>query len=197
MTSREKILKALSGGPETGPAPHYIGEAVSYTDPVEKFCEVLVAIGGAVVPMSSYAGIREYILQHFDPGERVVSVVSPEPEGSRAAAGQLHPMDNVEVAEIRAHFGVAENGAVWITDEQMVDRVVPFICQHLIVLLEKQSIVATMHDAYERINANDYDFGTFIAGPSKTADIEQALVLGAHGPKTMTVFLMENKLGDS
>jgi L-lactate dehydrogenase complex protein LldG len=191
MTSREKILRALSGGPQAGPTPHYSGEAVSYLDVVEKFSEVLISIGGAVLPMASYAGVREYIYQHFDPGERVISAVAPEFERLTNATGQLHSMDNVEVAVIRAHFGVAENGAVWITDEQMVDRVVPFICQHLIVLLDRQSIVATMHDAYERIDGIEYEFGTFIAGPSKTADIEQALVLGAHGPKTMTVFLME------
>jgi L-lactate dehydrogenase complex protein LldG len=194
--SREKILSALSGGPGLGPVPDYRIDSVSFADLVEKFSEVLVSIGGAVVPMSSSAGIREYIYQHFDARERVVSTVWPEAERS-AGAGQLHPMDNVEVAVIRARFGVAENGAVWITDEQMVDRVVPFICQHLIVLLDKHSIVSTMHDAYERIDGTDYEFGTFIAGPSKTADIEQALVLGAHGPKTMTVFLMQNNLGDS
>ena len=196
MTSREKILSALSGGAGTGPVPDYRAESVSFPELVEKFREVLVSIGGAVVPMSSSAGIREYIYQHFDPRERVVSTVWPEAE-QIAGAGYLHPMDNVEVAVIRAHFGVAENGAVWITDEQMVDRVVPFICQHLIVLLDKHSIVSTMHDAYERIDGTDYEFGTFIAGPSKTADIEQALVLGAHGPKTMTVFLMQNNSGDS
>lgn len=191
MTSREKILRALSGGPQAGPTPHYRGEAVSYLDVVEKFSEVLISIGGAVLPMASYAGVREYIYQHFDPGERVISAVAPEFERLTNATGQLHPMDNVEVAVMRAHFGVAENGAVWITDEQVVDRVVPFICQHLIVLLDRQRIVATMHDAYERIDGIEYEFGTFIAGPSKTADIEQALVLGAHGPKTMTVFLMQ------
>ncbi len=47
-----------------------------------------------------------------------------------------------------------------------------------------------MQQAYERIGDLDYGFGTFITGPSKTADIEQSLVLGAHGARGLTVFLM-------
>jgi L-lactate dehydrogenase complex protein LldG len=70
-------------------------------------------------------------------------------------------------------------------------RVLPFICQHLAVLLQKKDLVSSMHEAYDVIGNADYGFGVFIAGPSKTADIEQSLVLGAHGPKSMTVFLID------
>ena len=69
----------------------------------------------------------------------------------------------------------------------------PFICQHLVAVIDAQNIVATMQVAYDRIAGTQYGFGTFIAGPSKTADIEQSLVLGAHGPKTMTVFILHNQ----
>ncbi len=69
-------------------------------------------------------------------------------------------------------------------------RVLPFIAQSLVTIIHKSSIVATMHDAYHNIGDKEYDFATFIAGPSKTADIEQSLVLGAHGPKTMTIFII-------
>jgi len=52
-----------------------------------------------------------------------------------------------------------------------------------------------MHHAYDRIGDADYGFGLFLAGPSKTADIEQSLVLGAHGSRSMTVFLVEEFKG--
>jgi len=58
------------------------------------------------------------------------------------------------------------------------------------VIINADAIVPTMHHAYERTSATNYGFGTFIAGPSKTADIEQSLVIGAHGPRSMTVFVI-------
>jgi L-lactate dehydrogenase complex protein LldG len=48
-----------------------------------------------------------------------------------------------------------------------------------------------MHEAYQQIGEGNYGFGAFIGGPSKTADIEQALVMGAHGPISMTVFILK------
>ena len=73
------------------------------------------------------------------------------------------------------------------------NRVLPFIAQHIAVVVNKENVVATMHDAYDKIGDVDYGYAAFIAGPSKTADIEQSLVLGAHGPKTMTVFLINSE----
>jgi L-lactate dehydrogenase complex protein LldG len=77
-----------------------------------------------------------------------------------------------------------------VTEDVIGQRVLPFICQHLAVVVDAKNIVPTMHEAYQRIGDSLYGFGTFIAGPSKTADIEQSLVLGAHGPRSMTVFLL-------
>ncbi len=99
-------------------------------------------------------------------------------------------LENVSVAILAGHFAVAENGAVWITEEKMGDRVLPFICEHLVLVVDASAVHESMQDAYELLDSSDHSFGTFIAGPSKTADIEQSLVLGAHGPKTLTVFLL-------
>ena len=86
---------------------------------------------------------------------------------------------------------MAENGAVWLTEEVMGQRIIPYICQHLAVIVNADNILPTLHEAYEKIGEGEYGFGGFIGGPSKTADIEQALVLGAHGPLSMTVFIVK------
>ncbi len=93
----------------------------------------------------------------------------------------------VEVLEIDGAFGVAENGAIWLTEEALPHRVAPFICQHLVIHVQK--IVPNMHAAYEELNYPTSGFGLFLAGPSKTADIEQSLVIGAHGARSLTVVI--------
>jgi len=102
-----------------------------------------------------------------------------------------HSLEDIEMAIIPAHFGVVENGAMWITDDLIQYRVLPFIAQQLAVVVKRENILPNMHQAYERIAGTKYEFGVFIAGPSKTADIEQSLVLGAHGPKSMKVFIID------
>ena len=93
----------------------------------------------------------------------------------------------VEVLEIDGEFGVAENGAIWLIDEALPHRVAPFICQHLVINVSK--IVPNMHAAYEELKKTSSSFGLFLAGPSKTADIEQSLVIGAHGARSLTVVI--------
>ena len=100
-----------------------------------------------------------------------------------------HDLADIEVAIIQGQFGVAENGAIWLTDENMGLRALPFITEHLVIVLDKKSLVDNMHSAYQKIGDQHSGFGLFIAGPSKTADIEQSLVIGAHGAKSLRVVL--------
>ncbi len=104
---------------------------------------------------------------------------------TQPTASDPHLLADVELAVINTHFAVAENGACWVTAELLGDRALPFITQQLALIVKRSSIVATMHAAYQKIADGAHPFGTFIAGPSKTADIEQSLVLGAHGPKSL------------
>jgi L-lactate dehydrogenase complex protein LldG len=78
---------------------------------------------------------------------------------------------------------------VWITERALPHRALPWIAQHLAVVVSADKLVNDMHEAYERLEVGG-GFGCFISGPSKTADIEQALVIGAHGPRSATVFLV-------
>lgn len=86
-------------------------------------------------------------------------------------------------------IGVCENGAVWI-QQDVEQRAIYFIAESLVLVLDRRNLVNNMHEAYKRIDTGDYGYGVFISGPSKTADIEQALVMGAHGARDVTVLLV-------
>lgn len=194
MNSREKILTAVKNKQPALQLLPSLGtlDTVQYPDKFEQFCLVLKTIGGAVIEINNSDEIIEYVNNNFKANKNYVTTVAAL-KGISLLDEKLaaHVLENIEVAIIKAQFGVAENGAVWVTDEDIKIRALPFICQHLAVVLNKKDLVSNMQQAYELIGDDNYDFGVFIAGPSKTADIEQSLVLGAHGPKTMTVFIIQ------
>ena len=99
----------------------------------------------------------------------------------------LEILNTIEVAVIPGKLGVAENGGVWLDDTLLPHRILPFIAQHLVLTLSADQLVPDLHEAYRRISVAETGFGVLIAGPSKTADIEQSLVKGAQGPRTAMV----------
>jgi L-lactate dehydrogenase complex protein LldG len=107
-----------------------------------------------------------------------------------SATADPHQLDDVDFCVLPAVLGVAENGAVWITDHGGKNRAVAFLTQHLAVVLRGEDLVADLHQAYARLQLERPGFALFLSGPSKTADIEQALVIGAHGARSCTVFLV-------
>lgn len=192
MSSRDKILAAVkSAQPSLIPLPQtYVS---SRGGSVENFTAVLESIGGKVYKVDGMNSVGEEVLKRFPETKRIVSSITSVEQYFLREHGDLkhHSLHDVDVAIIEAQFGVAENGAVWITEDDSKIRVLPFIPEHLVVVLKSSDILPTMHAAYERIGNSEYGFGAFVAGPSKTADIEQSLVLGAHGPKSMTVLIVE------
>lgn len=124
-------------------------------------------------------------------GARVMTMAELETEfpGRRRYDKTLDGLSlaEIEVLEIDGEFGVAENGAIWLSEEALPHRVAPFICQHLVINIKK--IVPHMHAAYEELGKVSSGFGLFLSGPSKTADIEQSLVIGAHGARSLTVVI--------
>ncbi|MBP0904940.1 lactate utilization protein C [Mariniflexile gromovii] len=101
-----------------------------------------------------------------------------------------HDLEDLDVLIVESNVGVAENGAIWLNDALLPMRILPFITKHLVVILKKDDLVTFMHQAYQKLNGEDTGFGVFLSGPSKTADIEQSLVIGAHGALSLSVFLV-------
>lgn len=199
------VTSVISGTPETAPggtSTVAIPE-VPASDPGQAFIEIVEAIGGRAFLVSGYDRITTLLHEQYPDARRIVAGPGlPLRAESLPHYEDPHTLENVDLAILQAHFGVAENGACWITEDRMIERALPFIAQNLALIIDRSAIVANMHQAYERIAAIDaaadtaYGFATFIAGPSKTADIEQSLVLGAHGPRSLTVFLLDESISD-
>lgn len=191
--SRDSILASIKQNqPGSRDLPSLEKFEQPFSNLVEKFTTVLSAIGGQAVEIDNVEEIIAVLKKQYTDSKRIISLLQEFASYAEIfrKGDDPHKLNDVDVAIIKARFGVAENGAVWVTEDLLHERVLPFICQHLVVIVNRKDFVATMHDAYDRIGTNNYGFATFIAGPSKTADIEQSLVLGAHGPKTMQVFIV-------
>lgn len=194
MTTREKILDAvLKNQPATTPLPDTSMFEGDNSGLVQKYMDVFKTIGGSCFLVKDIPAIKTLITKNFDTAKRIVTTLPELADSFELISDNVdpHSYHDIELALIKAHFSVAENGAVWLTEEVMGQRIIPYICQHLAVIVRAENILPTLHEAYKEIGEGDYGFGGFIGGPSKTADIEQALVLGAHGPLSMTVFIIE------
>jgi L-lactate dehydrogenase complex protein LldG len=194
MSSRASILEKIK---QNQPAsvtelPVLSTLGIEAFDVLEKYKTVLQGIGGEFVEVKDYDSVIDFVKKNYATEKRMITTIPALAEIAETDwfNDDPHTLENVELTLVEAHFGVAENSALWVTDALLGQRVAPFITQYLAIIVHKKDILATMHQAYDRIGNQEYGFGTFIAGPSKTADIEQSLVLGAHGARGLVVFLM-------
>jgi L-lactate dehydrogenase complex protein LldG len=171
------------------PLPPLAGDWQRYADPRERFRAAVGEAAGTVLSVGLGSSLAE-VVQGLPVMQGAVSCsLSPLLPGSRESPLEPHAFHDVDVVIVPAQFGVAENGAVWIDGGVAPIRSALFLAQHLVVLLPQGELVDNMHQAYERIGSalRQNAFGCFMSGPSKTADIEQALVVGAHGPRSLTI----------
>ena len=158
----------------------------------EKFSEILHFVGGKALEVSSYQEIKDDVRQHY---QGVTNIATTIDELSELADFSLnisdpHELEMLNLAIIKGDFAVAENAAIWVSEKQLPHRALPMITQYLAIVIHKSDIVTNMHRAYERVKVDETGFGTFISGPSKTADIEQSLVIGAHGARGLMVYVL-------
>jgi L-lactate dehydrogenase complex protein LldG len=170
------------------------GSWITFPNPAAQFTSVLSVVGGTCIHTTTIDDIRRELvaIPAYGAADRVYSLISGiesrnvEPH----AVTDAHALQDIDYAILPGHFAVAENAAVWVTDEGVPHRAIYFIAQHVALVVPAANVVQNMHEVYERIGALRAGFGCFISGPSKTADIEQSLVIGAHGARSLTVFLL-------
>ncbi len=89
---------------------------------------------------------------------------------------------------------IAQTGSVCVTSRSSGGRALSVLPPHHVVIATRAQLVTDLAAAYEHLaekyGANYPSFISFISGPSRTGDIERILVLGAHGPKKLTVLLL-------
>ena len=188
--AREAILEAVRrAGVPAAPLPAITGVRDAGTgDPVSRFMASAEA-AAATVQIVETGSVEAAVRKRFPEAVSIAATVPAWSFEQVNAGADAHTMAQLDVLVCPGELGVAENGAVWLGESAMGSRAAPFLTQHLVLVLEKSVIVPDMHAAYDRLDVAREGYGVFVAGPSKTADIEQALVIGAHGPRSLTVLL--------
>ena len=168
-------------------------KAITYPDPLVQFVKMTESVGGHVIEVKEGQDINKLVKEMYPDAKEIASNLPEITIATRNpdTVGRARDLNGTDVGIIRGQFGVAENACVWIP-QTMKEKAVCFISENLVILLPKSQIVNNMHEAYKRIEFDKtYDgYGTFISGPSKTADIAQVLVMGAQAARSATVLLL-------
>ena len=168
-------------------------KAITYPDPLVQYITMTESVGGHVIEVKEGQDINKLIKDLYPDAKEIASNLPEITIATRNPdeVGRARDLNGTDVGIIRGKFGVAENACVWIP-QTMKEKAICFISENLVILLPKSQIVNNMHEAYKRIEFDKtYDgYGTFISGPSQTADIAQVLVMGAQAARSATILLM-------
>ena len=165
-------------------------DGIVYSDVTNQFVEMSKTVGAKVLEVKSSDDLNSVIRKAYPNAKIFASSINGiEADLNPDTIASAADLNGTDVGIIQGELGVAENGCVWIP-QTMKERAVGFISEELVILLDKDNIVSNMHEAYKRIQMPHYGYGVFISGPSKTADIEQALVMGAQAARGVTVILV-------
>jgi L-lactate dehydrogenase complex protein LldG len=185
--SRDKILAAIrKNKPTEVPMPPEVNYGISYENPLQQFKTSLSTAGGECHELSSEQEIQENLAELFPDCKQIYSQVK---DIETFQSEKPHDYQCLDLAIFRGQLAVAENGAIFVDFSSEEQRSQAFLAQSLCLIIKKEDILANMHLAYGELKDMP-DYGVFISGPSKTADIEQCLVIGAHGACALKVIII-------
>ncbi len=191
MSSREAILATIrKNQPEPLPLPDVPLFDAGLPPALETFKASLTRMGGKVVDLPKGADLTEFIRHRF-PDAKVFCSATPEVSGDRDLASVRRPaeLEDVDVGIVRARFGVAETGTVYLSETELGVNAIGFLSQHFVILLDPNDIVGNLHHAYQHAGFREARYAVLMTGPSATADIEGILIQGAQGVRSLTVVL--------
>ena len=189
MTSKEQILSQIKSSRRTLYPMPSLNELspIQYNDKLEQFMLVTQRVGGEAVVLAPDQNINELLKSVYPDADTIASslpyidaTVNPD------MVKEASDLNGADVGVVEGKVAVAENGCIWI-QQTMKERAILFIVEHLVIIVDRNDIVCNMHQAYNRIENTGY--GCFISGPSKTADIAQALVMGAQAARGVLVLI--------
>ena len=158
-------------------------------DKLQKFIDTVEVVGGHAVLLEEGTDINSLIHTLYPEATVVASslpyidaTVNPD------LVSEAYELNGTDVGVVEGELAVAENGCVWVP-QTMKERAVMFISKNLVIIVDRNHILDNMHEAYSQIQMSEYGYGCFISGPSKTADIAQALVMGAQAARGVTVVI--------
>ena len=180
--SKQTILDSLRRTRvEAVPLPNLDGPWTVYENPRQQFIDVLSAVGGQAFVVRGLEEVNSQLLQipAFRDARKVCSRVAGIANANvdLDAPEDPHELEDVDFFVAPGEFAVAENAAVWVTDDSTKHRVLYFLAQHMALVVPADQMVSNLYEAYGRLKFDRPQFGLFLSGPSKTADIEQSLVI--------------------
>jgi len=193
MNSKNAILNMIKKA-NVAPVSHPSLDIshVTYKNKDEQFANILNSVAGEASWLENDENIEIFIQENYEDLGLIATNLELKIDHLKTNdIDDPHALKDVDLAIIKGEFCVAENGAVWIKEENNLNRAIYFIAKKLLIIVSKDNIVDSMHEAYKKIDFSKGGFGTFISGPSKTADIEQALVIGAHGAMECRVLFVD------
>jgi L-lactate dehydrogenase complex protein LldG len=108
--------------------------------------------------------------------------------------GDKHELEKCDVGISECDALIAQTGTVLVTSRSAGGRALSCLPPHHIVIARRDQLVADLPAAMslvkEKYDGNFPSMISFVTGPSRTGDIERILVLGAHGPKRLTIFCL-------